>query len=389
MPDLTPMRLELHGGFGEKGRTCLSVESAGYRVLLDAGVKTSASASADYYPAIGTDELRATDAIIVTHAHEDHMAALGWCMAGGFRGRVLMTAETWREADLCLAGYATPEHHALVHDAVVEPLPLGAAAITLGPFRVSTGRSGHMGGCVWCNLDDGSVRLNYCSDIVPASVVFAMDPIPRSDAIIIDASYGDNNDTVRDSAAQIAAWIAAHPQGSVLPTPLFGRSTELLAIMDGPVALAPGMREALRTQIDGHAWLVPRMADALATRLAACSDWRPGEPLPRAALLCHDGMGISGSSPAILAEVARLRHPTLFTGHLPANSPGQQLLEQRRASWIRLPTHPSLAENLALITACGAATVIGHSCERSVLEQLQLHIPQLDPRLATGDHVNL
>ena len=36
------MRLDLYGGFGEKGRTCLGVESAGFRLLLDAGVKTSA-----------------------------------------------------------------------------------------------------------------------------------------------------------------------------------------------------------------------------------------------------------------------------------------------------------------------------------------------------------
>ena len=46
------MRLVLHGGFGEKGRTCMGVESDGYRLLLDAGVKTSARGSDDYYPAI-------------------------------------------------------------------------------------------------------------------------------------------------------------------------------------------------------------------------------------------------------------------------------------------------------------------------------------------------
>jgi predicted metal-dependent RNase len=44
------MRLHLYGGFGEKGRTCLGVEVDGYRLLLDAGVKTSAR-GADYYPA--------------------------------------------------------------------------------------------------------------------------------------------------------------------------------------------------------------------------------------------------------------------------------------------------------------------------------------------------
>ena len=53
------MRIALYGGFAEKGRTCVGVERAGYRVLLDAGVMTSARARTDYYPAIGGDNLRA------------------------------------------------------------------------------------------------------------------------------------------------------------------------------------------------------------------------------------------------------------------------------------------------------------------------------------------
>ena len=140
------------------------------------------------------------------------------------------------------------------------------------------------------------MRLDYCGDIVPASTVFAVDPLPRSDAIVIDASYGDDNATVRERALEIAAWVAAHPQGSVLPTPLYGRSAELLALVEGPVALAPGMRDALRTQAEDVAWLVPGMEEQLAARLATSVDWHLGAPLPRAVLLCHDGMGISGSS---------------------------------------------------------------------------------------------
>jgi hypothetical protein len=216
-----------------------------------------------------------------------------------------------------------------------------------------------------------------------------MDPLLRADAIVIDASYGDDNATVRARTVEIAAWIAAHLQGSVLPTPLYGRSAELLALIEGPVALAPGMRDALSAQIEGGAWLRPGVDDALAARLAASADWNPGAPLPRAVLLCHDGTGISGPSRAILADAARLGHPTLFTGHVPANSPGEQMVAQGRASSIRLPTHPTLAENLALVASCGAATAIGHSCDRSILGALKLHIPQLDTMLATGDHVEL
>jgi len=171
------MRLALYGGFGEKGRTCLGVESGGYRLLLDAGVKTSAVGTRDYYPALSRDDIAALDTIVITHAHEDHVAALGWCLAQGFRGRILMTAETHREADVTLAGYATPDEYARVKAAAVDTLPV-AAPLRLGPFTVVAGRAGHMAGSVWLTLADASTRLAYCGDTVPSSPVFATDPIP-------------------------------------------------------------------------------------------------------------------------------------------------------------------------------------------------------------------
>ena len=100
-------------------------------------------------------------------------------------------------------------------------------------------------------------------------------------------------------------------------------------------------------------------------------------------------MGLSGPSRALLADAMRLEHPTLFTGHLPKNSPGETMVEQQRAGWIRLPTHPTLVENLALVEASGAAMVIGHSCEQPVLERLKRSIPRLEATLATGDHIEL
>lgn len=383
------MRLHLHGGFGEKGRTCLSVESGGFRLLVDAGVKTSARDSPAYYPAIASDELRAIEAIIVTHAHEDHMAALGWCIEGGFRGRIFMTAETWRDGGDSLKDYSSPAQCELVRQARIEALPLGADALCLGPLRISTGRSGHMAGSVWCNIGDGATQLTYCGDMVPDSAIFPMDPIPYSDTLIIDASYGNEDAPAGECAQRIAAWVATHSQGCILPTPLYGRSAELLAVVDGPIALAPGMREALRVQIDADAWLAADAGRALAMRLASCSDWDPREPLPQTALLCHDGMGISGPSREVLAEASRLGHPTLFTGHVPANSPGEAMMKQGRAAWLRLPTHPTCAENGALAVVCRARTVIGHSCETHVLEIMQRRIPRLDASLVTGDRVEL
>ena len=383
------MHVELCGGFGEKGRTCLRVASDGYRVLLDAGIKTSSRGGADYHPAISDDALRATDAIVITHAHEDHVGALGWCIEHGFRGSIHMTAETRRETDACLADYATPAQRALVGAADIGRLALGAGALSLGPLRVSTGRSGHMDGCVWCCLDDGHRRLVYCGDSVPSSALFAVDPIPRGDALVIDASYGDDDTRFDVRAAEIREWIAAHPQGCVLPTPLYGRSAELLAIIDAPLAFAPGMRDALRTQVDDMPWLRPGIAGALAERLDRQPDWQPGSAWPRAALLCHDGMGIGGPARVILADALRDTHPVLFTGHVPEQSPGAAMLARQRASWLRLPTHPTLTENLALVAACAAPKVIGHSCDRAALDRLARHVAQLDPTLATGDRIEI
>lgn len=383
------MRVTLYGGFGEKGRTCLGVESAGYRMLLDAGVKTSARGRDEYYPAIDARALRAHDTIVITHAHEDHVAALGWCIAQGFRGRIFMTAETERESRTSVADYAEPAHAALVNAAAIERLAVRSEPLKLGPLAMSAGRSGHVAGGVWCRIDDGRTSLVYCADVAPGSPVFALDPVPRCDALVIDASYGGDLTSAARRAADIASWIVSKPQGCVLPTPLYGRSAELLAIVPGPIALARGMRDALAAQIECTDWLAAGASARLGARLAAAADYDASGPLPRAALLCHDAMGMSGTSPALLDRAAALGHPMLFTGHLPAGSKGEHLVAEGRGTWLRLPTHPTLAENVAMVTACAPGIVLGHSCDAATLAELARHLPQLRADVATGDRVDL
>jgi glyoxylase-like metal-dependent hydrolase (beta-lactamase superfamily II) len=383
------MRLILHGGFAEKGRTCVGVDHDGFRLLLDTGVKTSARGGADYYPAITPAELAATDAIVVTHAHEDHVGALGWCIAHGFSGRIYMTPETRRETANCLAGYGEPDDAQRLRGALIDTLPVGGSPLVLGPLAITSGRSGHIAGGAWCCLEGGGIRFAYCGDVVPASPMFAMDPLPAADAIAIDASYGDDDIPARERAAGIGAWVAARPEGCVLPTPLYGRSIELLAILPGPIALAPGMREALEQQLAQRDWLHPSGIGALRGRLESAADWHGGDEFPRAAVLCHDGMGLSGPSRDLLALARARRHPTLFTGHVPAHSPGAQMLADGLGDWIRLPTHPTLAENVAIAAASGARLVLGHSCERDALQRLARHLPGLRADLGTGDRVEL
>jgi hypothetical protein len=149
------------------------------------------------------------------------------------------------------------------------------------------------------------------------------------------------------------------------------------------------MRAALAAQRDGATWLRPGIADALDTRLRDAIDWQVGDTLPRAALLCDDGMGLAGPSKPILAEASARAHPTLFTGHLPDGSPGARMVEGQRAEWIRLPTHPTLTENRALAADSGAARLIGHSCDAASLARIAARLPRLDAALRTGMTVDL
>jgi hypothetical protein len=48
-----------------------------------------------------------------------------------------------------------------------------------------------------------------------------------------------------------------------------------------------------------------------------------------------------------------------------------------------------MSENVAIVAGSAAKIVLGHSCERAVLEQLKRHIPRLRADLATGDRLEL
>ncbi len=382
------MKVKIHGGVGEKGRTCIGVEQEGTRLLLDVGVDTSAPRGPSYYPAITPEELRRLDAIIVTHAHEDHVAALGWCFANGFSGRVLMTTESAADVDATLAAYATPQERELAGRTVPEIIASGQE-FSIGPVTVRTGRSGHVVGGVWCQLAAAGRSLTYCGDIVPASPVFAMDPLPPCDLLLLDASYGEDRISAAERGAAIRRWLSSHPQGAVLPTPLSGRSIELIGLIEGPIAIHRSMRAALEEQIAASAWLKPGIIDLLSARLAQASLWEEDQTLPVAALLCDDGMGISGPSRVALAQARRDGHPVLLTGHVPKGSPADVMLAAGQADWLRFPTHPTLQENAAIAAASGASCVLAHSCDAATARTLAADIQNLNASLKPGNIIEI
>lgn len=380
------MRVDLLGGFGEKGRTSVAVSHGGRRIMLDAGIKVGAT-GAEYYPALD-GSLDDIEALLISHAHEDHVGALSWLLAKGYRGRILMSAETREEAPATLAGYADPDQ--------LRRFPFPSERIELfepgqslmfGDISVTTGRSGHVVGGVWFAVEGGSRRVVYSADVVPDSNVFVMDPIPVCDLLLLDASYGA--DPVRGAvrAREITGWIAAHGSGCLLPTPLSGRSLELMAAMPGRFAIHASMRSSLETQIDAGAALLPGIATVLHQRLGEAMDWHDNDGLPACPLLADDGMGKAGPSARLLPLAHEAGYPVLLTGHLPAGTVGAILHEKGLADWIRMPTHPTLPGNVAIWERAGRPMVLGHSCGPADLAELGKHIPVLRADFRTGDSV--
>lgn len=381
------LSLHLQGGFGEKGRTSLGIDDGRTRIVLDAGIKVGA-AGEDYYPKLAMP-LRAIDALFISHAHEDHIGALCRLLKMGYGGPVFMTAETRSDMPAALAQYAEEE------DLRLYPPPDGQIALfrpgdtmRIGSISVATGLSGHVAGGVWFAVEADGCRVVYAADMVPASRVFRMQPPPACDAVVLDASYGADPVTAADRAAAISAWVRAQGGFCLMPTPLSGRSLELLAVLDGPFAIAADMRAALAAQIRPDI-LQPGMADLLGARLAAASDWNTGQPFPAMPLLVHDGMGVAGPARAALAQADAAGLPILLTGHLPTGSPGAQLAAAGRADWIRMPTHPTRDENIALWEALGKPAALGHSCDGAALAQLRASLPALDADARTGQTIEI
>ena len=66
----------------------------------------------------------------------------------------------------------------------------------------------------------------------------------------------------------------------------------------------------------------------------------------------------------------RRSRPIVFTGYVPPETPAARLVKSGRGKFLRWSVHPRLSDNVALLRAIGAETVMPAFCDRAHLPAL-------------------
>lgn len=350
------MRVRVLGGSGEQGRACFAVAEGEAVLLLDAGVKrTPFAPPRETYPRF--DLLPAAPrAVVVSHAHEDHAAALPLVPATGRAGvPIYATAATAADArvycrgwsrTVASAGQPAPYTERDVERLEFRPLEHGTTSEVCGTFRVGLGAAGHLPGSAWILVEAGGRRLLYTGDWAAESLLLRPPAFPGDvDAVLLDAAYG--------AAAWAQAAVAERLLGraqettagggvALLPLPRLGRSQEILLLLAqeahrlAPIWVAAaivdalvGYRAARELTADGRRRLAA--FDPGRVRVFESPDevpdTRPG------VVLAPDGMLSGGPSVPILERLAPdPRNSVVLTGHQAAGTLGERLLREPPAA---------------------------------------------------------
>ncbi len=339
-------RLIAVSGCDGKGPACFVVETPAARLMLDLG----------YGPQPGlwpnVDRVGRIDALLLSHAHRDHAGGLALREKIG-NPPVFASAPT---ACLLPATLGT------------RPLPLSGDAEVCG-IRVRTGRNGHAPGGVWLHLDVAGGFI-YMGDHSVESLIYACDPPPPAATLVLDASYG-TYDAQLAACTELLAPVFAR-DAALFPVPVGGRGPEIVFHLARSRRALPCIGEDLRAALalianENKVSLHAGVGDELA-RIA-----REAPPLA-----APHGIMFTGYADATEGEAARLvaqwedqpAPEIVFTGYLPPGTPAARLVASGRARYQRWNVHPRLSDNVALVRAVGAKTVVPAFCEREHLPAL-------------------
>jgi metallo-beta-lactamase family protein len=257
------LRLRFLGAAGEVTGSRHLLEFGERRILLDCGMMQGGAHEAARNAAGFGFDPATLDAVVISHAHIDHIGRLPLLVKRGFNGPVYATKATADLARIMLEdsaslaaadaerenrgrqrrGEATIEPLYLLRDVVdtmrlMRPLDYGEAREILPGLTLRFHDAGHIIGAAITELvgerDGQRRRLVYSGDLGPRGTPILRDPavLHEADLVLLESTYGDREHRPReDTVSEIGEILrgARNSGGNVLiPAFAVGRTQELL-----------------------------------------------------------------------------------------------------------------------------------------------------------------
>jgi len=277
------MKIHFLGGSDEVGASCILVELGGQRILIDAGIRVSPKArdglSGELLPDLSPLNTGKLDAVIITHAHADHIGAIPLVLGSLPKVPVYATPATlslmsvmFRDAlhimdtRMEIDG-EMPSYDILQVQHVEEaarPTDWKQEFSINGAVNVTFYRAGHIPGAVsvFLQADNGSILISGDLSFSPMRATPEAEIPPVSpDALILETTYGGRFHANRRAEEQrlIDAVSEIVEQGGRVLIPAFalGRAQEVALILD--YAIARKKMPAVPVYLDGMTRAITRV----------------------------------------------------------------------------------------------------------------------------------
>ncbi|MFT4310734.1 MAG: beta-CASP ribonuclease aCPSF1 [Candidatus Woesearchaeota archaeon] len=269
------IRVTYLGSGRHVGRSCLLLQTPESRILLDCGVDVGSKEEA--YPMLDAPEFRVEelDAIIISHAHLDHIGFLPYLFKYGYRGPVYCTEPTRDIMTLSLLDYVkiqvssgenplyTSEE---IKQVVMNTITLNYEEVTdITPdVRITFHNSGHIMGSALTHIHIGNGLHNilYTGDL-KYGFTKLLDPavsrFQRVESLLMEGTYGSRDQVLppkeqtEQQFEEIITYTVKEKKGKVLiPVLGVGRAQEVLLYVDEMIKA--GRIPQIPIYLDGMVW---------------------------------------------------------------------------------------------------------------------------------------
>jgi len=253
--ETTDATITILGSGMQVGRSAILLQTNESKVLLDCGFSPSGTRNMEMIPRFDLMEgiVSELDAIVITHAHLDHMGIVPYLFKYDYRGPVYCTEPTlplmlMQQLDFINVagkeGAFAPYTEQDVRTAIQHTVTLSYGVVTnITPdIRITFYNAGHILGSaiIHIHIGEGFHNIIYTGDFKFESsrtLDAAINRFPRAETLIMESTYGATpvQFTRQESEQLLASYIKQTIErgGKVLiPVPAVGRAQEIMLVLN-------------------------------------------------------------------------------------------------------------------------------------------------------------